>query len=173
MPEKNTPFVKGMLWIGLIFMFAGGAIIWQAIKVGMADESTPRWMGIIFGLLFFNAGVTVGYMDSVFNRFREGKIFSYAHMLAILSIFLIFPLLFNWVAFGSGEREFSMSISIPFLSYDGPVNEILGRVFFAIPALLMDAVIGYLIYAYIVEAYNKKGDEALSAYIGEMSAEED
>jgi hypothetical protein len=75
--------------------------------------------------------------------------------------------------FWAGEREFGISISIPFLTVDfDRGNEIIGRILFAIPALLMDAVIGYLIYAFIVETYQKKQDDDISTYIEEMESKE-
>lgn len=173
MSDKNSPYFKGAIWLGLVFLLAGGAVMVQSLRVDMADTNAPRWVGFAFGLVFFNAGLTASLMDSIFNIYRESKFFSYLHALALLSIFLIFPLLFNWVAFGPGEREFNMSISIPFLSYDsGGGSEIIGRIAFGIPALLMDAVIGYVLFAFIVEANEKKKDEALSEYIEELSAEE-
>ena len=117
--------------------------------------------------------MTVSLMDSLFNSFRERKWFSYFHALVLLSIFLIFPLLFNWVAFGPGDREFEMSISIPFLIFDFPRgDEIIGRIAFGIPALLMDAFLGYLVYAFIVERLNKRKADELEAYIEHMGREE-
>ena len=100
MSDKKSPYFKGAMWIGLVFSLAGGAIIIQSIKVGTAYATTPRWVGIAFGLMFFNAGISVGLLDSVFNRYRENYWFCYLHAIALLSIPLIFPLLFNWVAFG-------------------------------------------------------------------------
>ncbi|NQU29947.1 MAG: hypothetical protein HQ525_04710 [Anaerolineae bacterium] len=162
MSEKNSPFFKGAIWIGLPFLLAGAAVIRQSILVGMADESTPRWIGIAFGLMFFNAGITLSLMDAIFNQFRDKKWFSYLHALAILSIPLIFPLLFNWVAFGPGKREFGISISIPFLTFEfDRANEIIGRIAFGIPALLMDAFLGYGMYGLVVERVGKKKADEL------------
>ena len=173
MTTKNSPHFKGAIWFGMVFLLAGAAVMWQSIVVGMADESTPGWIGIAFGLMFFNAGLSIILMDSIFNPFREMKWFSYLHALVLLSIFLIFPLLFNWVAFGPGEREFGMSISIPFLTFEfDRGNEIIGRIGFAIPALLMDAILGILIYAIIVESYRNKQADELEAYIKNMGSED-
>jgi hypothetical protein len=70
--------------------------------------------------------------------------------MALLSIPLAFLTLFNWIAFGPGEREFSMSLSIQFLSFGLDCgSEIIGRIAFGIPALLMDAFLGYVIYGLI------------------------
>ena len=157
MSDKNSPYFKGAVWLGLVVLFAGGAVMLQSIRVGMEDTTTPRWIGFVFGLMFFNAGITVGLMDSGFNFFRESKIFAYFQAAILLSIPLIFLILFNWVAFFPGEREFSKSISIPFLSFDfDRGGETIGRITFGIPALLMDAFLGYLIYGIIMDAYEKK-----------------
>ncbi|MBC8336002.1 MAG: hypothetical protein ISR59_03365 [Anaerolineales bacterium] len=63
MSDKNSPFFKGAIWIGLPFLLAGAVVIRQSVLVGMADESTPRWIGIAFGLMFFNAGITYPLFD--------------------------------------------------------------------------------------------------------------
>ncbi|MBT3321567.1 MAG: hypothetical protein HN392_04700 [Anaerolineae bacterium] len=173
MSNVNPSDSKYMFWLGLPFIFAGGAIVARSIELYAINSSSSQWVGIAFGVMFYNAGVSIGLLDSFFNRFRESTFFSYTHLAAILSIFLIFPLLFNWVAFGAGKREFSMSISIPFLSFDGPANEVIGRIFFAIPALIMDAVIGYLAYAFVKERLWRKKDDDINAYIEEMSVEKE
>jgi len=54
--DKNPPYFKGAIWFGLIFILAGGAVMWQSIVVGMADKSTPRWIGTAFGLMFLMRG---------------------------------------------------------------------------------------------------------------------
>lgn len=80
----------------------------------------------------------------------------------LLSIPLIFVFLFNWVAFGPGEREFGISISIPFLTFEfDRAIEIIGRIAFGIPALLMDAFLGYGMYGLVVERVGKKKAEEL------------
>lgn len=67
---------------------------------------------------------------------------------------------FNWVVFGQGEREFSMEISNPFLSvYFDRGIEIIGRIVFGIPALLMDAFLVYVVYNLIVDIFKKQNDD--------------
>ena len=75
-------------------------------------------------------------------------------MLALLSIPLILAMLFNWVDFGPGEREFSISISIPFLAIGfDRANEFLGRIVFAISALFMDFILLLVLYQMIAEIF--------------------
>ncbi|MBT3323349.1 MAG: hypothetical protein HN392_13775 [Anaerolineae bacterium] len=173
MSDKNSPYFKGAIWLGLVFLLAGGAVMIQSIRVGMTDATTPRWTGFAFGLIFFNAGITVGLMDASFNRYRESKIFVYFQATILLSIPLIFLVLLNWVAFGPDEREFNMNISIPFLSFDSARgSEIIGRIAFGIPALLMDAFLGYVVYGVVVDTYDKKKDDELTSYLEEMDTED-
>lgn len=110
MSDNKSPYFKGAIWFGLVFLLVGGAVMILSVTVGMEDTTTPRWIGIIFGLMFFNAGITVGLMDSGFNDYRETKWLSYLHAMALLSIPFAFLTLFNWVAFGPGEREFTRSM---------------------------------------------------------------
>ena len=109
--------------------------------------------------MFFNCEIVVGLMDSGFNEYRETWWLSSLHGMAGLSIPLIFIMIFKWVAFGPGEREFSGGISIPFLSisFDN-ANQILGRIFFAIPTLFMDLILFLVLYQVIVEFFGKKVD---------------
>ncbi len=130
-----------------------------SVTIGMEDTTTPRWIRFLFGLMFFNAGITVGMMDSGFNNYRENKWLSYLHAISLLSIPLIFLALSNWVTFGPGERGVIMNLSIPFMSvYFDLTREITGRIVFGIPALLMDAFLVYLIHGLIVDFLRKKDD---------------
>ena len=106
--------------------------------------------------MFFNAGLTLVFLDSFFNAIREVVWFAYFQALVLLSIPLMFMILLNWVAFAPGEREFGGGLSIPFLSFSFErANPILGRIAFAIPALLMDVFAGVVIAAAISNILGK------------------
>ena len=184
MSENKDPFMKGAVWFGLVLLLPGavwfGLVLLLPSAAGMfailnADAETfdlaPRWIVFSSVLLFFNTGIVVGLMDTGFNDYRETWWLSYLHGLAGLSIPLIFLMLFNWVSFGPGEREFSGGISIPFLSISfdraaSPVQElrirrpdqIIGRIFFAIPTLFMDLILFLVLYQMIAEFFGKKVD---------------
>jgi hypothetical protein len=153
MAETSSPYFKGAIWLGLVVLIPISALLYSAFS---NEISTPRWVGILFLLIFFNAGLTVVFLDSLFNRIREAVWFAYFQAIVLLSIPLIFAILLNWVAFGPGVREFSGGIGIPFLfiSFDR-ANSIIGRIVFAIPALLMDVFIGVMIAAVIKIALGK------------------
>jgi hypothetical protein len=44
-----------------------------SVTVDKIDTTTPRYIGVLSGLMFFNAGITVGLIDSGFNDYRETK----------------------------------------------------------------------------------------------------
>ena len=45
---------------------------------------------------------------------------------------------FNWIAFGPGERRFGGGIALPFVAVSGPSSEWTGRAAFGIGAVLVD-----------------------------------
>lgn len=54
-----------------------------------------------------------------------------------------FGVIFSWVSFGPGERQFTGTVSIPFITFSKPSSEITGRICFAPGALLLDGVALY------------------------------
>jgi hypothetical protein len=45
--------------------------------------------------------------------------------------------IFTWIAFGPGERHFSSTVVLPFMTHDGASGETSGRVVFGIAAVLI------------------------------------
>jgi hypothetical protein len=158
MSSKEDPYLKGAVWIGLVIMLPSAAGMFGILNADAESfEAAPRWLAFSAVLMFFNCGIVVGFMDTGFNEYRETWWLSHLHGLAGLSIPLLFVMVLNWVAFGPGVREFSGGISIPFLSINfDRANEIIGRIFFGIPALLMDGVLLLVLYQQIAEFFGKK-----------------
>ena len=131
-----------MLWIGLIPMLIGAVV--ELIALGVIPGAEPAdssaiMGGVLFGLMFFSVGVFVSLADERFTVFHESWWFKLVLYLSMFTFTSIFILMFNWVSFGPGEREFSISISIPFMSvFTDNTNALLGRILFAIPTLIMD-----------------------------------
>ncbi|GAB4434077.1 MAG: hypothetical protein Kow002_21250 [Anaerolineales bacterium] len=155
MAGEKSPFFKGAIWIGLLVMLPTA---WMMISVLNAEPESfalaPRWLVFSAALLFFNTGITVGLMDTGFNEYRQTRWLAYLQGAVLLSMPLIFVMLFNWVAFGPGRREFSMSVSIPFIAFNFErANEIIGRVAFAIPALIMDFFLLLVVYQLVAERF--------------------
>ena len=154
----ENPYVRGVIWLGLVIMLAGIAPVWMAVTGDRKGLHAPLWVVFGSGLMFFNAGVVTGSMDTLFNPLREHRWFSWIQAIAGLSIPVLLMVILNWVAFGRGEREFSMSVSIPFLSFNFPrSSEILGRVAFGIPALLCDLIALGAVYKLMADWINGDG----------------
>ena len=73
MTDKKSPYLKGAVWFGLVFLLTGGAVMILSVTIDMVNTTTPRWSGILFGLMFFNAGIAVELMDSGFNDYGESN----------------------------------------------------------------------------------------------------
>ena len=160
MSANKDPFMKGAVWIGLVLLLPSAAGMFAILNAEAESfDLAPRWIAFSSILLFFNTGIVVGLMDTGFNEYRETWWLSHLHGMAGLSIPLLFVMILNWVAFGPGEREFSGGISIPFLSFNFErANQIIGRIFFGIPALFMDVVLLLVLCQQIAELFGKKVD---------------
>jgi len=157
MSNKNTPYFKGALWIGLLVLIPSANFLYTALTADAAELDGPNWVGVAFMLMFVNAGIMVVLLDSMFSPLHETVWFSYLHASILLSIPLIFTILLNWIAFGPGEREFSGGVSIPFFSISfGRADEIMGRIIFAIPALILDVIVVVSIVAVVKSLFDKE-----------------
>jgi hypothetical protein len=146
--ERET--IRGIFWFALVFMLGSGWLVWEALTGAREGWSVPLWIGAAFGLSFFSASLAVGMMDKMFNSLRDKVWFSSIQLAAIASIPLLLLVMFNWVAFGPGEREFSVSVSIPFIgAYFPNANQILGRAVFGIFAILGDLFVGGVVFSMI------------------------
>lgn len=159
MSKENAPYFKGAFWLGLLILIPSAWLLYKALTADSASLNAPKWIGVAFALMFFNAAITVTLLDAAFNKFRESGWFAYSQAGAILSIPILFALMLNWVAFGPGVREFSGGVGIPFIFLEfGRGNSIIGRIVFAIPALLLDGIIGIAIAAIIAHVMGKGGE---------------
>jgi hypothetical protein len=92
----------------------------------------PRWVVGAAGGVFLLAGLAIFSQD-------HPVLSSLLRALLLTS----FGAVFTWVSFGPGEREFSTSVSIPFLTFSRSSSEITGRICFAPGALLLDGAALY------------------------------
>lgn len=157
MSDGQTPYFRGAIWLGLLVLIPITALLFSLLR---AEPEVPRWIIILFLMMFFNAGLTLVLLDSLFNEIREEHWFAYFQALVLLSIPLLLTILLNWVAFGPGERIFSGGITIPFfsISFDR-ANSIMGRIAFGIPALLLDALAGFVLVSVISDKLSSNDEE--------------
>lgn len=131
---------RGMIAFGLLFVAVGAFVVYMALG-GAPDSSlhAPRWVASVAGLMFSFAGLLV--IVNALAGAPDGEIPASApfwlrlvQQLLVLAIFVSFGLVFSWVAFGPGERHFSVSTGL--LSSHN-ADEVGGRVAFGIGAVLI------------------------------------
>jgi len=138
------------LSMGLFTTAIGVFIILVSVDVIHADPSSihaPRWVLTMTGMIFTFAGLYVlnnGLPTSGENATPVTQWIQYFLRLGILTAFAV---TFLWVGFGGGEREFSGSGSIGFVSVSGNGNDILGRIMFGGGGLIAALLAGYFAFS--------------------------
>jgi hypothetical protein len=113
--------------MGIVFVLAGSPPI--LIGAGVitpigADPTLPPWVPICAGLMFVVAGLTIVLDFAIAGGvgpdgdLRLGTPFAIrvANFLCGMTIVGLMTSVFGWVAFGSGPRRFSTTLSLPFLA---------------------------------------------------------
>lgn len=104
--------------------------------------SAPKPLNVALGLVFVFIGVALALY-----RWLEGLS---AALFALA--FLIFAGLFNYVAFWPGKRSFAVSINNGTFE---PTGELGGRLAFGAGALLLDAIVLFVILLWVLHARRK------------------
>ena len=115
LPVAPAPDLQGSPWVvvcaGLIFVFLGAAMIVGFAVVGGANGDLPP--GTPFGVRVIQYFLGLGIIGSL-------------------------AAIFTWVAFGPGERQFSSTLVLPFMTHGAAASgETSGRVVFGIAAVLI------------------------------------
>jgi hypothetical protein len=135
---------RGAVIIGVFSAAMGLVIILVAAGVIPTDPRAfhaPRWVVGLAGLAFAGLALWVGY--GLGRAGPDGELPAGTPLGVLVAQYLLglgivgtFALVGGWVAFGSGERAFRGSLSLPFLSVWLPSGESLGRLVFKIGTLL-------------------------------------
>jgi hypothetical protein len=144
MADKRPATPREMLVIGLIAAGAGLFFVLVGLGIvpppgGKKSLHAPLWVVFCAGLAFLLGGgalllhLASGARTSD-NDFPEGaphwmRVLRYLFMVAI---FVSFAAIGSWVAFGPGERAFSMSMPL----FSGAASEMIGRIAFGIGAVV-------------------------------------
>src|SRR3989344_3769521 len=129
--QKPIPIVV-ILIFGPAFAAAGIAIIMSVNLLVLKNSiQVPEWLIYVFGILFLTAGIGL-LLARIFK-----KLAGFFGIIAMLS----FVLIFNWVAFGPGERNFTSETNIGGYTTSEKVSETEGRIVFSLFAGAMDLVI--------------------------------
>lgn len=129
--------------IALPFAGAGALVMLVAADVIHADPSSfhaPRWVVGMAGFLFFLAGLWILFLGFAKGSEAETTLGQWASYIFFVLFLGTFALIFLWVGFGPGEREFSSSGSIGPVTISGAGNELVGRCLFGGVGLLVGAV---------------------------------
>jgi hypothetical protein len=134
--------------MGLLFVGCGMPPILIALGVltpSSAEAGTPPWVGICAGLLFVIAGLVI-ILDYAIaggvgpdGEFQPGTPFviRVANFFLGMTIVGLMIAVFGWVAFGSGPRRFSTTMSVPFMASHWASGEMSGRIAFGGATVLM------------------------------------
>jgi hypothetical protein len=138
MTDKSAIFVGSIsALIGLFIALVAADVI----RVDEAGFNAPRWVMLAGGMIFFLAGVIVlatgGVQDPSTEEIDAVRIFRGTFGFLIV---LLFAVIAHWVAFGPGDRLFSGSLAIPF------VSDLLGRIAFGCGAVLLDMILLVMVF---------------------------
>lgn len=145
--NANQPSPRRAVVLGIICIAFGTypVLVGLGLARGQMSPGVQPWVGVAAGCLFILAGLAVinGYAVAGGAR-ANGDLSANAPFLARLTQYLLgvaiiglMFAIFAWVSFGSGDRHFSSSISIPGLSSSGQSSERSGRIVFGIGAVLI------------------------------------
>lgn len=146
--DANQLSPKGAFVMGALFVASGLMPILMSLGVitpTNATPGTPAWVGFCAGLLFVVAGFTImldyGVAGGVGpdGDLKAGTPFAIrvANLILGLTIVGLMTAVFGWVAFGSGPRAFSTSISLPFFFSTRASGELSGRIAFGAGTVLL------------------------------------
>jgi hypothetical protein len=145
---------RAAVYVGLLVIAAGAAPILGALGVLplRLTRGTPVWVGVCAGLLFVLGGLAV-INGSAFGGLPSGSTEDPANaghgdytgrdwiqLILGIGICGMLAAIAGWVAFGPGDRQFSTSISLPFLTVRGIGGQWMGRAAFGLGAIAAAAL---------------------------------
>jgi hypothetical protein len=148
-PTKLSP---GAAWaIGAAFAIAGAApVLIAAGAFGLANSSdTPSWVLFATGLLFILAGLCIvldygiaadlGDTIGQDGDFPSDTPFMIRLVNYVLGMGIVGSMMsiFGWIAFGSGPRSFTTTISLPFVAVSQRGSEMPGRIAFGFVTVIL------------------------------------
>ena len=132
--------------IGLVVLGLGSAL--AAFGAAAIAHPAPdlRIVALPAGLVFVLAGALV---------LLPARLIALQLPLTALMVTAL-AVVFDWVAFGPGERRFTGSVSVPGVAVHGPTGELAGRIFFGLFAALFDIAALGLWIQYVRQFFRAK-----------------
>jgi len=135
---------KASILAGIACASVGVAIILVSLFADSRGFQAPRWVVACAGgaFLFFGGWLAALYATGYDPQLSEQTLPSPAIQLAVfVPGMLLLAAPFHWVAFGPGPRQFSTTLSLPFLAVHRSGGSMGGRIAFGVGAVLMDAIL--------------------------------
>jgi hypothetical protein len=146
MTDNKELSPRGRLGIGLLVAALGAFICLIGLGIitsNAKDVHAPLWVVTSAGAAFLFAGLTLALSAASPTTDADGglppsapfvlRLLQYLLGLAIVAALASVG---SWVAFGPGERNFSVTLSLPWWGSTGKGNDLIGRVVFGIGAVL-------------------------------------
>lgn len=145
-PDERLPLGMILLF-GPLALFFGGLVFASMFGILPPQPSAamPRSVMALAGLVFSSAGVAV-----LLSRVSR----TLARLFGTIS-FLCFVAIFNWIAFGPGERHFTQTTSVGSIKSSEPASEGSGRLVFGLFAGGLDLLLGYGLIASLGKSLRK------------------
>jgi hypothetical protein len=144
--SSEPPGNRRAVVTGLFFIGCGVLPILMATGVITPTDTAPvpRWVPICAGLTFIAAGLTIVVDYGVARIGPDGQLapetpllIQAASLLLALTIVGLMAAIAGWVAFGSGPRSFTSTVSLPFYTSTRRGGELGGRIAFGISTVLL------------------------------------
>ncbi|MDX8404049.1 MAG: hypothetical protein R8K54_06540 [Mariprofundaceae bacterium] len=137
--SKRGAWLMAATFVSMGLMIVAMSV--DVIHVDPSDIHAPRWVVAVCGMMFVFAGLIIPASQS----YSGGEPSLWVRFVGLL-IIGCFALVFSWIAFGPGEREFSTSINGFIVEGSG---EVFGRAVFGFFAVLVDLWLVWGIYNFI------------------------
>lgn len=135
---------RSAILIGTIVALTGVAIVGAAIWGSAEKFHAPRWVvGACGGAFLFFGGWTAAAYALGYDPARPEETLPSpgVQLMALVPGMLLFAAPFHWIAFGPGPREFSTTLSAPFVSARTGSSGLSGRIAFGRGVVVIDAIL--------------------------------
>ena len=137
-PQPVSP--RTAVALGALCVGVGLLIILLAAGILPADERSfhaPHWVVGAAGLMFALMGVALVTGPAPGTPAATGRT-TWRSLLLGGAVVGLMAAIFNWIAFGPGERRFGGGLAVPFVAISGRASEWSGRAAFGVAAVLLD-----------------------------------
>jgi hypothetical protein len=146
-PVSNRLSPRAAAVLGALCVAMGLFIVLMAADVIPTDDKrfgAPRWVVSAGGLMFVLAGVALATTAAPGAPEAAGRT-TWRSVLLGGTIVGLMAAIFNWIAFGPGERRFGGGLAVPFVSVSGPASEWSGRAAFGLGAVLVNVFLVWMV----------------------------